>query len=214
MINEHIEVPLDDFLEENVGLIYHVIKKYPTFDQDDLFQEAAIQFIKCYENFDGRGEFSSYAVKSMERAVWRYLRDYRDVVRLPARFMHVQHVAKKNNTENIKELSGLTGFDEQFVSEAMQGKNHVMWLDSPVNDDSEGKERSLFDSIGTHDDYIKTYIKDFLDALTDEERHLIDLRMQGYTQKEISRGLGLHQVTVSRKQRTILRKGKHYFGEG
>lgn len=210
-VNPHIGVPLDEFVEENMNLIHFVMKKYNGSNREDLFQEASMQFVKCYKEFDGRGEFSSYAAKSMERVIWNYIRNRRDVVRLPTRYHQVINASLKYETEDLKELSKITGYKESYIKDALQSEGHMAWLDSPHKADSEGSESTLLDLIGHSDDISHIYLHHFLSRLDDIDRTIIEMKADGYYNYEIGEEMGIHHNTVRNRIRVVRRNAKHYF---
>ena len=56
---------LEQIIEENVGLIWSIAKKFYGIPKSDLYQAGVLGIIKAYKNYqrDGDCKFSSYAFK-------------------------------------------------------------------------------------------------------------------------------------------------------
>ena len=69
----------EQLVQDNTGLIYAVIKRFYDrgIEQEDLFQIAAVGFLKAIDNFNPELglKLSTYAVPTMMGEIRRYLRD-------------------------------------------------------------------------------------------------------------------------------------------
>ena len=74
-------------VEKNTGLVHEVVKHFnpKTIDLADLYQEGCIGLIRAVELFDPtyRVKFSTYAVKSIQHIIARYITNHKFNVRVP-----------------------------------------------------------------------------------------------------------------------------------
>jgi RNA polymerase sporulation-specific sigma factor len=217
MYNPSIGIPFDDFFEENQGLIWHVVHRFSSrYDKDDLFQEACMQFMRCYEKFDASlgYKFATYAVPSMFGKLQSFLSANTHIMRLSRRATEVIGFATKNDLDldNDELIATQGGFEQSEVHKALSVfTQNVTFLDSNKHTDKEGNESNLYDYIeGTHDDISHLYVEDFLSTLNEREFLLINMYMDGQKQRSIAEELGLSQPQISRTLKMIREKAKKH----
>lgn len=222
-------------LLENTGLIYMVLKRFSGRgnDMEELFQVGAIGLIQAIERFDLSTDYalSTYAVPMIIGEIRRFLRD--------DGMIHVSRQLKENASKiasareeylrkhcrepGMRELKELTGFSEEEIVMAMESSREVESIDQPVSVQDhrmEGAALTLADQIADERSMDKELldriaVSQMLESLEEQERNLIELRyMQGKTQLETAKLLGINQVAVSRSEKKILRKLRLRFSAG
>ena len=149
-----------------------------------------------------------------------YFRDYSRSVRLPRRIYTLGAKIKSETNEyykkygvkpTVKQLSEKLGESEEAIMEAMESR-HPMSLDGTVT--SEDGDGLLYDVIPDPVDSFEKFddaqsLKDEIKKLTPTEQKVVALRfVQGKSQSEVGRILGVSQMFVSRAERKIVEKLK------
>lgn len=191
-------------------------------EYDDLLQVASEALILGVEKFDPDlgNQFTTYITPTITGIIRNYFRDYSRSVRLPRKIYALSARVKSaindyykehGSKPTVKQLSEMLGESEEYIIEAMESKSPVS-LDAPVKgsdgdvplyeviaDDASSFER--FEDA----DALRTEIK----KLDPTEQKVISLRfMQGKSQAETGKILGVSQMFVSRAERKIIGKLK------
>lgn len=169
---------LGEFLEENQGLILHVIKNRfsnlygACLDKDDLIQYGNVALAKAVKAYDkdrvGKAAFASLAIRIILNEILQAIRAH-----------------QKNFKYNIQVYS----FDDTCV--VGKHKNKELTYLEMLEDTSEGGD--LFDLMDTKYTY-----RLFLDSLTEQQRKIIQLNMNDVLQINMSKILDLSQSYISR----------------
>lgn len=191
-------------------------------EYDDLLQVASEALILGVEKFDpGLGnQFTTYVTPTITGMIKNYFRDYSRSVRLPRRIYTLGAKVKNETNEyykehgvkpTIKQLAEKLGESEEAIIEAME--NHQpMSLDGTVQ--SEDGDGVLYDVIPDSEDSFEKLdetqsLKDEIKKLSPTEQKVVDLRfVQGKSQSEVGKILGVSQMFVSRAERKIVDKLK------
>ena len=208
----------------NLRLVLSVIQRFSNRGEnlDDLFQVGCIGFMKAIDNFDTSHDvrFSTYAVPMIIGEVRRYLRDNNPVrvsrsVRDTA--YHAMQAREKLNTEldrepTVEEIAKELGKEKSEVVIALEAIVDPVSLYEPVYNDG-GDTIYVMDQIGDNNsdsDWIdEIMIKDEIKKLDDRERNIMYLRfMQGKTQMEVAKEVGISQAQVSRLEKNALKRIK------
>lgn len=212
----------DTLVTGNLGLIYMVLKRFGGrgYDQEDLFQIGVIGLIKAIDKFDVTRDlsFSTYAVPMIIGEIKRFLRDdgmihvsrqMKDHARKIAQIK--EELKKMNNFDpTIEELSEATGLTGDEILMAMEATAEIGSIYQPIGMSNDGNQtmivEQLEDSRKSESELIdRITVVQLLDRLEWKERKLIELRyMEGKTQSESARLLGMNQVAVSRLEKKIL----------
>lgn len=206
----------------NVGLIYMVIKRFSGrgYEQEDLFQIGAIGLLKAIDKFDTSRDlaFSTYAVPMIIGEIRRFLRDDGMIhvsrqIKDNARKIAVikEEFKKTNNSEpTIEELVRATQLSADEIVMAIEATSEVESIYRPIGNMSDGSPMLLADQlVDTKKNEVELInrisVIQLLDGLEEKDRRLIELRyMEGKTQSESAKILGMNQVAVSRLEKRIL----------
>ena len=212
----------DALVAANTGLVYMVLKRFLNrgHEQEDLFQIGVIGLIKAIDKFDTTREFSfsTYAVPMIIGEIRRFLRDdgmihvSRQVKDNARRIAIVKEELKKtsNHDPTIEELVEATGLSVDEIVVAMEATTEVESIYQPIGHQSDGSQLVLADQLedckANELELInRITVVQMLDSLQEKERRLIELRyLEGKTQTESARVLGMNQVAVSRLEKKIL----------
>ena len=191
-------------------------------EYDDLLQVASEALILGVEKFDPSlgNQFTTYVTPTITGMIKNYFRDYSRSVRLPRRIYTLGAKIKNETNEyykkygvkpTVKQLAEKLGKSEEAVMEAMESR-HPMSLDGTVT--SEDGDGLLYDVIPDPVDSFEKFddaqsLKDEIKKLTPTEQKVVALRfVQGKSQAEVGKILGVSQMFVSRAERKIVDKLK------
>lgn len=212
----------DELVAANTGLVYMVLKRFHNrgHEQEDLFQIGVIGLIKAIDKFDVTREFSfsTYAVPMIIGEIQRFLRDdgiihvSRQIKDNARRIAIVKEELKKTSSHDptIEELVEATGLTLDEIVAAMEATTEVESIYQPVGGQSDGNQLVLADQLedsrANETELInRITVVQMLNTLEEKERRLIELRyLEGKTQTESAKVLGMNQVAVSRLEKKIL----------
>lgn len=211
-------------VEENIGLVWCVVKRFYGRGQDpeDLFQIGSIGLLKAIDKFDLNYDvrFSTYAVPMISGEIRRFLRDDGMVkvsrtlkengYRISKAAEEIQERTGRDAT--LKEISEATGLSEEEIAEALDANAEVESIFRTVYQ-KDGNEVYLAEKTGTPDEVEKDgvlnriVLEQLIGQLDEIESRLIRLRyFEDKTQTEIAKILDISQVQVSRMEKKILMK--------
>lgn len=203
-------------IEDNIGLVHSIANRFRSrgADYDDLFQAGCVGLIKAVDNFDESlgYAFSSYAVPVIMGEIKRIFRDGGPIkvsrslkeksIRVQA--IRDQFVSREQREPTISELSELCSIDVDELSEVLNIISPVVSLSYTDDDGEDEFDIPVDDSDRLFD---RLCINQAMSSLTKNEQALIHYRFfEGKTQCDTARALGISQVQVSRKEKSILLK--------
>lgn len=212
----------DALVTANMGLVYMVLKRFINrgHEQEDLFQIGIIGLMKAIDKFDVSREFSfsTYAVPMIIGEIRRFLRDdgiihvSRQVKDNARRIAIVKEEWRKTKScdPTLEELGQETGLSVEEIVVAMEATTEVESIYQPVGSNKDGSQLVLADQLednktGETELINRITVVQMLDTLEEKERRLIELRyLEGKTQTESAKALGMNQVAVSRLEKKIL----------
>lgn len=210
----------------NLRLVLSVIQRFAARGEnlDDLFQVGCIGLIKAIDNFDVTLglKFSTYAVPMIIGEIRRYLRDY-NPIRVSRSIRDTAYHAMKikeriiNETQReptVEEISEEMGVKREAVAIALEAIVEPVSLYEPVYFDA-GDTIYVMDQIGdknTDIDWIdEILLKKAINNLGEREKNILSLRfMNGLTQTEVAKEIGISQAQVSRLEKGALEKIKSH----
>ena len=216
----------EDLISGNLRLVLSVIQRFSSRGEnlDDLFQVGCIGLIKAIDNFDiDLGlRFSTYAVPMIIGEIRRYLRDY-NPIRVSRSMRDTAYHAMKikeriiNETQReptVEEIAREMGVKKENVVIALEAIVEPVSLYEPVYFDA-GDTIYVMDQIGdrnTDIDWIdEILLKKAINNLGDREKNILSLRfMNGMTQTEVAKEIGISQAQVSRLEKAALDKIKSH----
>ena len=216
----------DELIKGNLRLVLSVIQRFQNRGEsmDDLFQVGVIGLIKAIDNFnlDLQVKFSTYAVPMCIGEIRRYLRDdspirvSRSMKDTAYKAMQVkEELINKNKQEpSIEEIAKALNMKKSEVVLALEAIVDPISLYEPVYNDG-GDTIYVMDQVGdsnTDGDWIdEIMIKDEIKNLDPREKNILYLRfMQGKTQMEVAKEVGIRQAQVSRLEKNALRRIKDH----
>lgn len=216
----------DELIKGNLRLVLSVIQRFQNRGEsmDDLFQVGVIGLIKAIDNFnlDLNVKFSTYAVPMCIGEIRRYLRDdspirvSRSMKDTAYKAMQIkEELINKNKKEpSVDEIAKALNMEKSEVVLALEAIVDPISLYEPVYNDG-GDTIYVMDQVGdnnTDGDWIdEIMIKDELKNLEPREKNILYLRfMQGKTQMEVAKEVGISQAQVSRLEKTALKRIKNH----
>lgn len=217
----------EELINGNLRLVLSVIQRFMGRGEspDDLFQVGCIGLIKAIDNFDISQpvRFSTYAVPMIQGELRRYIRDNAPIrVSRSMRDMayRAMQAKEKLTSENGKEptidaVAKEIGAKRADVVIALEAISEPISLYEPVFSES-GDTVYVMDQLGDHNDddnwLDEISLKEAIRQLGQREKHILDLRfMQGKTQVEVAKEIGISQAQVSRLEKGALQKIKNRF---
>lgn len=214
----------EKLIQGNLRLVLSVIQKFTNRGEnmDDLFQIGCIGLIKAIDNFDPVHEvrFSTYAVPMIIGEIRRHLRDNnsvrvsRSIKDIAYKAMQVKEklIAGHQKEPTVEQISRELGIPKSQVVIALESIVEPVSLFDSVYSDG-GDTVFVLDQLGDSSDdsdwIDEIAFKDVMQSLTEREKKILGLRfMQGKTQMEVSREIGISQAQVSRIEKSVLDKIK------
>ena len=212
-----------EFIMKYEKLVCKIASKYSCYSNfEDLKQVGMIGLLKAVDKYipNPQTKFSTYATFWIRGEILEYLRNDKNI-KLSKEILALSKKVeicrerlkdKFNREPSVSEIATILEEDEKNVLDAIYAKEFVLSTDYIINQDEEGKDTSLYDTIpyyemGYDEDILALHFE--LDKLSEEEKKIIDLRYyQDMTQSEVSKLLGTNQVNVSRCESKILQKLK------
>lgn len=201
-------------VECNLGLVHACANKFKGrgVEYDDLFQAGCVGLIKAVDNFDEtRGfSFSTYAVPVILGEIKRIFRDG-GTIKIGRAIKEKSRVAMKKKEEaalllgrepTVSELAEILGTDVAETAMLLNASMPAVSL--TAGDDGENQidipvdspENEISDFLG---------LRQVIFSLEERDKNIIELRYyKGYTQQKTADLLGMTQVQVSRREKTIL----------
>ena len=207
-------------VEGNLKLVLSVVQRFLSRGEnpDDLFQVGCIGLLKAIANFDTTKNvrFSTYGVPMIAGELRRYLRDYspirvsRSVRDTAYRVLQCkQELVEKNGREpTMEEIARAMDVPLEEVVGAMDAIASPVSLYEPVYSDGEDSFAlldQLRDATGEESWISDMMFRDTVRALTPRERRIIALRyLNGKTQTQVAKEIGISQAQVSRLEKAAL----------
>lgn len=214
----------DKLINGNLRLVLSVIQRFVNRGEnlDDLFQVGCIGLIKAIDNFDitQNVRFSTYAVPMIIGEIRRYLRDNNSV--RVSRSMrdtayHAMQVKEKlqnelNREPTVEEIAKELDIKVSQVVIALESIVEPVSLYEPVYSDG-GDTIYVMDQVSSYDcdkDWLdEIVIKETIKDLNEREKKILYLRfMNGKTQMEVAKEIGISQAQVSRLEKNVIDRVK------
>ncbi|MDE6586338.1 MAG: sigma-70 family RNA polymerase sigma factor, partial [Clostridia bacterium] len=166
--------------------------------------------------------FTTYITPTMTGMIKNYFRDYSRAVRLPRRIYTVAAKVREATEEyfkvhgakpTVKQLAEALGFSEELIIEALECRAPVS-LDAPVQG-AEGETDAVLHEVLASDSNVfedfedRESLRTEIEKLEPTEKKVVTLRfLEGKSQTEVGKILGVSQMFVSRAERKIVEKLK------
>ncbi len=214
-----------ELINGNLRLVLSVIQRFTGRGEnlDDLFQVGCIGLMKAIDNFDisQNVRFSTYAVPMIIGEIRRYLRDNnairvsRSIKDTAYKAMQAKErlAAKTQRDPTVQEIAKELDIPTEDVVIALESVVNPISLYDPVYSDG-GDTIYVLDQVGDNNDdnnwLDEIALKEAIKGLSSREKNILQLRfMQGKTQMEVSKEIGISQAQVSRLEKGALEKIKN-----
>jgi RNA polymerase sporulation-specific sigma factor len=216
---------------DNQGLVKFVLRRngIQTHSQeyDDYLQVGYIGLFKAARNYNPEYGcvFSTYAVPKIESEIRRERRDNGFInISRPIRSVYYHYNKLLNKGHTVEEILKILRVDEEELNRAIVAMQPVAYLNEQVHEDSDTTfTEYLVDDNNLQDECMNELVvsekfKLFNQNLSDTENKILELRLAGKVQKEISKIIGVSQVQVSRRLKVIVKRlieinGRYESGE-
>lgn len=214
----------DKLINGNLRLVLSVIQRFTGRGEnmDDLFQVGCIGLIKSIDNFDitQNVKFSTYAVPMIIGEIRRYLRDNsalrisRSIKDTAYKAMQAKETltAKLGREPTVDEIADALELGRYEVVMALESIAPTVSIYEPLYDNS-GDTVYVLDQLGDSGcdgDWLdEILLKEVISKLSPREKQILNLRfMDGKTQMEVSKEIGISQAQVSRIEKGAINKIK------
>ena len=208
-------------IQGNLRLVLSVVQKFSNRGEnlDDLFQVGCIGLIKAIDHFDPNlnVRFSTYGVPMIVGEIRRFLRDNnpvrvsRSIRDLAYHSMQAREALQKEcgREPKISEIAARVGAAPENVAMALESVVEPASLYEPIYSDGEDcltLVDQLHDATGEESWISDIMFRDTVKALSARERRIIAMRyLNGKTQMQVAREIGISQAQVSRLEKGALR---------
>ena len=216
----------DQLIVSHLNLVRFLASKFKNRGEplDDLVQVGTIGLIKAIDRFDPeRGlEFTTYATPTILGEIKRHFRDKGWSIRVPRRLQELSAKVNQATEEltvelqrspSVEEIAAKLGVSAEEILEAMESSGAYTSVSLEAGGSSEDDEApALIDRLGSVDEDLdasddRMVIDDAIRDFSPREQEIVRMRfIDGLTQVEIAKRLGVSQVQVSRLLRRTLRK--------
>ena len=213
-----------EMIRGNLRLVLSVVQKFSNRGEnpDDLFQVGCIGLIKAIDNFDPalNVRFSTYGVPMIVGEIRRFLRD-NNTVRVSRSIRDLAYHAMRAREElqkregrepRVSEIAAQVGASPENVAMALESVVEPASLYEPIYSDGEDSLAlmdQLHDATGEESWISDIMFRDTVKALSPRERRIIALRyLNGKTQMQVAREIGISQAQVSRLEKGARRQIK------
>ncbi len=214
----------ENLINGNLRLVLSVVKRFSNRGEnpDDLFQVGCIGLIKSIDNFDitQNVKFSTYAVPMIIGEIRRYLRDNnsvkvsRSVKDTAYKAMQAKEklISQTQKEPTVSQIAQELGLPKEEVVMALESIVEPVSLYEPVYADG-GDTVHVLDQVGDKNDdnnwLCEISMRDAIQRLSMREKHILSLRfINGKTQMEVSKEIGISQAQVSRLEKIAINKIK------
>ena len=215
----------EQFIKGNLRLVLSVIRRFPSAGEnvDDLFQIGCIGLIKAIDHFNTElgVRFSTYAVPMIIGEIRRFLRDNnalrvsRSLRDTAYRAMQSREALEKQlgREPTMDEIAQSAGLTRREVTAALESVVEPISLEEPIYTDG-GDAMYVIDQVRDpdgEDSWISgLQFRQTVAGLTPREKRIMELRyLQGKTQMEVAREIGISQAQVSRLEKGALEQFHH-----
>lgn len=205
----------DALISDNLGLVHACANRFrgKGIDYDDLFSAGCLGLVKAADGF--RPElgfaFSTYAVPAVLGEIRRLFRDG-GAIKISRSLKERARTASRLREEltnaldrepTLRELAEKMGVSEFEMAELVNLASPVVSLTEL--DETGGGQTDIPVESGEDEIQNSLALGEVLERLPENDRKLIELRYyKGFTQMKTAQALGLSQVQVSRRERSIL----------
>ena len=214
----------EELINGNLRLVLSVIQRFANRGEnpDDLFQVGCIGLIKAIDNFNVElgVRFSTYSVPMIIGEIRRYLRDNNSVRvsrSLRDTAYHAMQAKERLFLENgqepsVEEIAEAMGAKREDVVMALEAIVEPVSLYEPIYNDG-GDTIYVMDQIGDQNDdsnwLNEMELREEMKKLSPREKKILHMRfMQGKTQTEVAKEVGISQAQVSRLEKGALKRIK------
>ena len=214
----------EKMINGNLRLVLSVIQRFTNRGEnlDDLFQVGVIGLIKAIDNFDCslNVRFSTYGVPMIIGEIRRYLRD-NNALRVSRSMRdtayHAMQVKEKLSNENnreptVEEIAKVMDVPKETVVLALEAIVEPVSLYEPVFSDGDDTiyVMDMLSSNNSDSNWLEEIsFKESIKKLSKRAKKILSLRfLQGKTQMEVAKEIGISQAQVSRIEKGALNQIK------
>ena len=216
----------EQLIVSHVNLVRYIAAKFKNRGEplDDLIQVGTIGLIKAIDRFDpSRGlEFTTYATPTIMGEIKRHFRDKGWTIRVPRRLQELsakvnsatdELTARLQRSPSIEEVAEYLDTTADEVLEAMESSSAYSSVPLEAQGGNEDDDApSVIDRYASVDGDLEAsddrmVLEGVIGEFPEADQQAIRMRfIDGMTQVEIAKRLGISQVQVSRMLRRALRR--------
>ncbi len=192
-------VTVEDLIKKHKRFIYkqannhRVEANYVGLSIDDLFSAGAIGLIKAFDKYDEdkKVKFLTFAGPNIFGYIRREISSTNHLVRLPAVVYEAMRIIRMNNLADqpLEKVAEETNIKPNILKMALDNMQHsISYMQDKMESDEEGTYEYYY--LIDEGDPTAFFVNDFLQGLTDTERKVVVMKMNGHTGKDIGNELG------------------------
>lgn len=218
--NHYINKSLEDFIQENDKLMWqvaHDFKKRNSYlmsrsgsKLEDMYSETKIYFIKCYNSYNGKREFSTYFYKSAMLGLKSYVDKNNGLIRVTHNYAHRKEMKKLhsynpfgNKNLTVEEVMHICELNKE-VAKRVKTKYEILYLknigslNKKVSEDVEIDIIEMINSnINTENICIYNELNNnFRKKLNEKQIKVLDLKLNNYKNVEIADLMGVSRQYI------------------
>jgi RNA polymerase sigma-B factor len=194
---------------------------------EDAYQVAALGLLKALQRYDPeRGTaFTTFAYPTVAGELKKYYRDHVEIVRIPRRIRDLRRAiltAQEAFREcyrrepTVNEMAGILDVSQEDVIEALATVriSYMLSLDIPFQNESGDDPLASFlgyQDAGFEHMEAKMILDEVMSTLPYDLRKILEMKLAGWTQKNIAEDLGISQMEVSRLQRKAIQMVNEFY---
>lgn len=209
---------LNSFIEQNFGLVRHVLRKHFSFiqigseDYNDYFQIGSMGLLKSIKKFSEEfgTQFSTYAASIIWGEMKRYNRDYNSEpikITRELRANYYKYLSLKHSEMTDEEICKILKISTESLRDSIDAMKSVRSFSEVISFDGDEKERTLEDTLRSKDN-VEEMVVNSLDLqskvmvlrsyLSSKQYLILRLHLKGKSQQAIGEVVGIQQAQVSR----------------
>lgn len=193
-------------------------------EYDDLKQVASYALLRGIDRFDPAlgMQFTTFITPTITGEIKNYFRDKSRSIKLPRRLSELSAAIRRFSADyeaengakpSVKMIAEKLSLSEEEVVKALE-IGGVVSLDGMASESEKGENKSLYSLLSDGEDKYEEFetketLRSAMKDFSDTEKAVIKYRyVNGYSQSETAKRLGVSQMFVSRMERKLLLKLK------
>lgn len=208
-----------EFIMQNLGLVHAAAIRLQSqiraagYEMDDAISEGTIGLIRSYDAYsDASVSFSTFAWRYIDGYIRNMYRSRAGSVRLSRRVFATMTAILRDGLDSLPaaEIAAVLEVPLMVAHEALLALNYRNITPLGVAFDGGEEDGRKAVEPGRADDTSNVIVDEYLSSLSEQQRHIVSLLMDGYSRSDIARIIGTTRQNVhnilARMQAQILKQ--------